>query len=121
MENLSLTAQGVTLHLDPSAQERIAEVLAENRAQALQIAIQGGGCSGFSYVFDLAHELQSDDLALTDEKGKVWVAVDPVSAAYLQGATVRFEDEMWERRFLVDNPNASQTCGCGSSFAPVQA
>lgn len=119
MTNLTLTAQGFNLHLDPAAQERIAEVLAENRARALRIAIQGGGCSGFSYVFDLAHELEVDDLALADEQGKVWVAVDPVSAAYLQDATVRFQDEMWERRFLVDNPNASQTCGCGSSFAPA--
>lgn len=119
MTTLTVNAQGTSLTLDEPARERIAEVLAENRAQALRIAIQGGGCSGFSYVFDLAHELQEDDLALADEKGKVWVAVDPVSAAYLQGSTVRFEDEMWERRFLVDNPNASHTCGCGSSFAPA--
>lgn len=113
---LTLTAHGLSVHIEPSAQERILEVVSEHRARALRVSVQGGGCSGLTYLFGLDYEDQEDDLAFCDEAGKRWVVVDPISAAYVDGATLAFKDELWERRFILQNPNARHTCGCGSSF-----
>ncbi|GAB5496307.1 MAG: iron-sulfur cluster insertion protein ErpA [Phycisphaera sp.] len=84
-------------------------------AVRLRLGVKGGGCSGFSYVLDLT-ETQKD----TDEEFEmhgIKVICDPKSLLYLNGTTVDFKDELMGRGFVFNNPNASATCGCGSSFS----
>lgn len=103
------------LIITPEAQHRIEEALAENQSPFFRVFIQGGGCSGYSYQFDIDHEQHPDDFALEWERGAL--LVDASSASYLDGATLDFSDELWSRQFVMNNPNAKQTCGCGASFS----
>jgi len=81
----------------------------------LRVGIKGGGCSGFTYILDLVdHKAENDEE--WDLKG-VKVICDPKSNLYLDGTTVDFRDELMGRGFVFNNPNASHTCGCGSSFS----
>lgn len=102
---------------DSSAVEKIKDILAEenNPKISLRVFIQGGGCSGFSYGFILDEEQNEDDFTF-DEYG-MRVLVDSMSAQYLQGATVRYKEELMGSSFVIDNPNAQTTCGCGASFS----
>ena len=79
-----------------------------------RVYIQGGGCSGFQYGFQFEEEVAGDDLEF-DHSG-VRVVIDPMSLQYLSGAEVDFIDDLQGSRFVVNNPNAATTCGCGSSF-----
>jgi iron-sulfur cluster assembly protein len=81
----------------------------------LRIAISGGGCSGFQYGMSLEEAKQEDDLVL--EYGAVTLLVDPLSAPLLEGVTVDFVDSLSGSGFKFDNPNASASCACGSSFS----
>lgn len=81
----------------------------------LRVFVTGGGCSGFQYGFTFDTEASEDDASF--EHSGVKVLVDPLSYPYLQGATVDYEEGLSGARFLVKNPGASSTCGCGSSFA----
>lgn len=103
--------------IEPSAALKISEILAEenNPNVRLRIFVQGGGCSGFSYGFTLDEEQADDDFDIV--VGDVHVLVDAMSAQYLTGATVRYKDELWAKEFVITNPNAQSTCGCGSSFS----
>jgi iron-sulfur cluster assembly accessory protein len=94
-----------------NAEKEIQMVLDESKEKYLRIAIQGGGCSGFSYVFDFAPKKEDDDF----EFGKV--LVDSMSMSYLQGAKVDYVDDLMGSSFNIENPNAQTTCGCGSSFS----
>ena len=96
---------------------RLAEIAeAEGRAgRALRVAILGGGCSGFQYEFELADEPAPDDTVI--EKDGQRILVDPESLPFLSGAVVDFKDELIGARFAVENPNATATCGCGTSFS----
>jgi iron-sulfur cluster insertion protein len=89
----------------------IASVLTDSNEPFMRIAVQGGGCSGFSYIFDFAKEKNEDDF----EFGKV--LVDSMSLQYLQGATVDFSEDIMGSSFNIINPHAQTTCGCGSSFS----
>lgn len=102
---------------EPSAVDKIKEIFAEenNPALKLRIFVQGGGCSGFSYGFTLDEEQAEDDFLITDNG--VRVLVDSMSAQYLQGSTVSYKDELWSKEFVINNPGAVSTCGCGSSFS----
>lgn len=102
--------------ISPSAQEKIKDILAEenNPSIKLRVFVQGGGCSGFSYGFTLDEEVAEDDFTL-DDNG-VSVLVDPMSMQYLQGAEIDYKDELMGASFTIKNPNATTTCGCGSSF-----
>lgn len=80
----------------------------------LRVGVKGGGCSGFSYILDLT-ESQKDHDELFDQHG-VKVICDPKSYLYLNGVTIDFKDEIMGRGFVFNNPNATSTCGCGSSF-----
>jgi iron-sulfur cluster insertion protein len=93
------------------AQKEIDMGLAENNEPYLRISIQGGGCSGFNYVFDFEQSKAEDDF----EMGKV--LVDSMSAQYLAGATLDYKDDLMGSSFTIINPNAQTTCGCGSSFS----
>lgn len=81
----------------------------------LRIGISGGGCSGFQYTFGLDTELKDDDL--TFEEGGIKVVVDETSLPFVNGATLDFKTDMMGAYFVMDNPNADSTCGCGSSFS----
>lgn len=96
---------------------KIQDILAEenNPKIKLRVFVQGGGCSGFSYGFTLDEEQNEDDFEF-DHSG-VQVLVDSMSAQYLQGATINYKDELMGSSFVIDNPNATTTCGCGSSFS----
>jgi iron-sulfur cluster insertion protein len=85
--------------------------LDESSEPYLRIAVQGGGCSGFQYVFDFEKNKAEDDF----EFGRV--LVDSMSMQYLSGATIKFEESLMGSSFVIDNPNTQTTCGCGSSFS----
>ncbi len=97
------------------AYARLAEIAEDaGEIKALRVAVDGGGCSGFQYDirFDSAAE---DDLVL--ERDGLQVLVDPVSLPFLANAVIDFSDELIGARFVIDNPNASSSCGCGISFS----
>ena len=98
----------------PRAFERLAEIGAAAQGKALRIAVEGGGCSGFQYEIDL-DEPKEDDLILEGSGEKV--LIDPVSLPFLTSATINFSEELIGARFVIDNPNASSSCGCGTSFS----
>lgn len=81
----------------------------------LRVYVTGGGCSGFSYNFDFAEELDEDDASF-DNAG-VALVVDSLSYQYLAGSTIDYTEGLEGSRFIVNNPNATTTCGCGSSFS----
>lgn len=81
----------------------------------LRVSVEGGGCSGFQYKFDLVREREADDLAI--EKGGVTVLIDPVSVMYMEGSEIDFVDDLIGASFQVKNPNATAGCGCGTSFS----
>jgi len=85
----------------------------EAQGKELRIFIQGGGCSGFQYGFTFDEQQDGDTIV---ESGGVKVLVDPMSAPYLAGAKVDFVEDLRGSGFVVDNPNAVRTCGCGHSF-----
>lgn len=81
----------------------------------LRVYVTGGGCSGFSYGFDFANEINDDDASFANQD--VTLVVDSLSYQYLQGSTVDYTEGLEGSRFVVSNPNATTTCGCGSSFS----
>ena len=94
--------------------DRLAEIGASAQGKALRVAVEGGGCSGFHYEIIL-DDAKPDDLILEGSGEKV--LVDPVSLPFLAGATITFSEELIGARFVIDNPNASSSCGCGTSFS----
>jgi len=97
---------------------KVAELLAEEEGSdnlALRVAVKPGGCSGYSYEMFFDSELADDDLVR--EFGTVRVVVDPASAELLTGATLDYSDGLQGAGFHITNPNATRTCGCGSSFS----
>ena len=107
-----------TLEVTESAQAKIAELVANEESpetMALRVAVRPGGCSGFSYEMYFDNEIAADDIV--SEFGSVRVAVDPMSAEKLRGSTLEYKDGLQEAGFHINNPNASRTCGCGSSFS----
>ena len=98
----------------PRAFERLAEIGAAAQGKALRIAVEGGGCSGFQYEIAL-DEPKDDDLKLQAE-GET-VVIDSVSLPFLASAVIDFTEELIGARFVIENPNASSSCGCGTSFS----
>lgn len=106
------TAFGVSA----AAAARVAEILAgDPTAHALRVEVLAGGCSGLQYKFDLTDQQAEDDLVL--ERGGAKIFVDPVSLDFLAGAELDFKDSLMGAHFLVKNPNATSSCGCGTSFS----
>jgi iron-sulfur cluster assembly accessory protein len=100
----------------PRAFARLAEILAATgEAKSLRVAVEGGGCSGFQYDIRL-DDPAPDDLVL-EGQGGMRVLVDAVSLPFLANATIDFSEELIGARFVVDNPNATASCGCGTSFS----
>ncbi|SFA76909.1 Iron-sulfur cluster assembly accessory protein [Poseidonocella pacifica] len=109
---------GPAMNLPPKvtdrAFERLAEIGANAQGQALRVAVEGGGCSGFQYEIKLDAPAQ-DDLVL--ERAGERVVVDQVSLPFLANAVIDFSEELIGARFVIDNPNATSSCGCGTSFS----
>lgn len=109
----------MNLTLPPKVTDRAFERLAEinggaGEVKALRVAVEGGGCSGFQYDIRL-DEPAADDLVL--EKDGQKVLIDSVSLPFLANATIDFSEELIGARFVIDNPNATASCGCGTSFS----
>lgn len=94
--------------------ERLSEIGASKDGKALRVGVKGGGCSGFEYEIDL-DEPNDDDLVLEGSGEKV--VIDSVSLPFLTDATIDFSEELIGARFVIENPNASSSCGCGVSFS----
>ncbi len=99
-----------------SAARRIKEILRNEPTESLlRISVNGGGCSGFQYAFDVDRTTTEDDLII--ERDGIRVAVDSVSLPFMDGATVDFIDDLMGQAFKIDNPQATASCGCGTSFS----
>ena len=98
------------------AARRIGKILqSEGSGAMLRISVEGGGCSGFQYRFDIARDRASDDLVISRDDAVV--LVDPTSLGFLGGSEVDFVDDLVGASFRVNNPNATASCGCGTSFS----
>jgi iron-sulfur cluster assembly accessory protein len=105
-----------TVTLSESAARRIKEIVsAEQGKSALRVSVEGGGCSGFSYKFDLDNEPGEDDIVL--ERDDARVLIDQVSLIYMAGSEIDFVDNLMGQAFQIKNPNAVASCGCGTSFS----
>jgi len=106
----------LTLTMPPKVTERAFARLSEIEAapKALRVAVKGGGCSGFEYEITL-DEPSADDLVIEGAGQKV--VVDEVSLPFLENATIDFSEELIGARFVIENPNATSSCGCGTSFS----
>lgn len=109
----------ISVTLTEKAAKEIAAIIEQQEldkdAVRLRLGVKGGGCSGFSYVLDLT-ETQKDTDEMFEQHG-IKIICDPKSLLYLSGTTVDFKDELMGRGFVFNNPNATATCGCGSSFS----
>lgn len=105
------------LEFTPSAAAKVADLIVEegNPDLKLRLYVTGGGCSGFSYGFAFDDQIAEDDTQIVTEG--VALVVDAMSLQYVLGARVDFEDGLEGSRFVIQNPNAQTTCGCGSSFS----
>ena len=103
--------------LTESAAAKVKDLLAEenNPALKLRVFVQGGGCSGFQYGFTFDEDVNDDDT--TVERDGVSLLVDPMSFQYLVGAEIDYKEDIEGAQFVIRNPNATTTCGCGSSFS----
>ena len=104
------------LGFTPAAAAKVRELVSEegNEALKLRVYIQGGGCSGFQYGFEFDENQGEDDLAIVTDG--ITLLVDPLSLQYLMGAEVDYAESLHGAQFVIRNPNAKTTCGCGSSF-----
>ena len=113
---ISPKAKPALVTLSASAAQRLnALSAAEGRPVMLRVAVEGGGCSGFQYQFDLVHESEADDLVV--QRDGAAALVDPVSLDMVKGSEIDFVDELAGAEFRVQNPNARSSCGCGVSFS----
>lgn len=101
-----------------SAADKVAALIAEedNADLMLRVFVSGGGCSGFQYGFTFDEEMQEGDAFV--EKNGVRLLIDSISYAYLVGAEIDYKEDLQGAQFVIRNPNAQTTCGCGSSFSP---
>ena len=105
------------LNFTDAAAEKVGQLIRDegNSQLKLRVYIQGGGCSGFQYGFTFDEEIQDGDTQV--ENQGVTLVVDPLSVQYLSGAEIDYRDDLTGARFIIRNPNATTTCGCGSSFS----
>ena len=102
--------------LSDAAAKRIAQIVAaESEKQSLRVSVEGGGCSGFSYKFDLAGAPEADDVVIANGDAKV--LIDSLSIVYMEGSEIDFVDNLLGQSFPIKTPNAVASCGCGTSFS----
>lgn len=113
---MTAPTQALAPTLSARAAKRIAAILgAEKQPTMLRLAVTGGGCSGFQYNFALDETRMDDDVVI--ERDGATVLIDPVSLDFLTGSEIDFTDDLIGQAFKVNNPNATSSCGCGTSFA----
>lgn len=114
---MSAVEQGAPLIFTDSAAAKVKELINEegNSALKLRVFVTGGGCSGFQYGFTFDEESSEDDTIM--QKNGVTLLVDPMSFQYLVGAEIDYTEGLEGAQFVIKNPNATSTCGCGSSFS----
>jgi len=111
------------MEVTPSAVKKVKEIIAEYEEDklGLRISVKGGGCSGFQYGFSFDEKINDDDFVVTKNTGsadeKVSLLVDAMSYQYLSGAEIDYQKGLEGEQFVIRNPNAKTTCGCGSSFS----
>jgi iron-sulfur cluster assembly accessory protein len=102
--------------LTDRAARRINEIMAaEPQGSMLRVSVNGGGCSGFQYAFDVERSRQDDDLVI--ERDGAAVLVDQMSLQYMDGSVIDFVDDLIGQSFKIENPHATASCGCGTSFS----
>lgn len=117
-EELSASPQVDTmgLRVTQAALDRVAVLMAdEPEGTMLRVSVEGGGCSGFQYKYDLTQEQLDDDVVLGDEQVKV--LVDAISLPYLADSSIDYKTTLMGAAFEIENPNATASCGCGTSFS----
>ncbi len=116
-ETVDLDMPPVPLVFTDAAAEKVKELIEEeaNDALKLRVFVQGGGCSGFQYGFTFDEVVNEDDTTL--DKNGVQLLIDPMSLQYLMGAEIDYKEDLEGAQFVIRNPNAATTCGCGSSFS----
>ncbi|WP_353153440.1 iron-sulfur cluster insertion protein ErpA [Pollutimonas bauzanensis] len=117
-ESVDLQAPPTPIIFTDAAAAKVKDLLSEegNPELKLRVFVQGGGCSGFQYGFTFDETINDDDTTI-DKEG-VQLLVDPMSFQYLVGAEIDYKDDLEGAQFVIRNPNANSTCGCGSSFSP---
>ena len=117
MDNATEQRTGPSLVFTNAAALKVSDLIAqeENDALKLRVFISGGGCSGFQYGFTFDEEILDGDLEIENQGVKL--LVDPMSVQYLIDAEIDYKEDLEGSRFVIRNPNASTTCGCGSSFS----
>ncbi|HRJ70048.1 MAG TPA: iron-sulfur cluster insertion protein ErpA [Beijerinckiaceae bacterium] len=111
-----MTMETTPVQVTESAARRIARILeSEPSGSMLRVSVKGGGCSGFQYTFDIDSSRTPDDLAVS--RDGVTVLIDSVSLPFLSGSQIDFVDDLMGQSFRVHNPNATASCGCGTSFS----
>jgi iron-sulfur cluster assembly accessory protein len=113
---MTMVADRPRVSVTERAAKRIAEIMAgEPNAGALRVSVEGGGCSGFQYKFDIVAGREPDDFVI-EHNGAV-VVIDEMSVGYMEGSEIDFVDELIGAAFRIQNPNATAACGCGTSFS----
>jgi iron-sulfur cluster assembly accessory protein len=113
--SMATTLASANISLSPSAAAQINQIMKAQGAEYLRVSVVGGGCSGFSYKFDLVNEADADDMRI--EKDGATVLVDPMSVDFLNDSVIDYVDELIGASFQIRNPNATAACGCGTSFS----
>ena len=115
-DNAAVNACSDPMVFTPAAANKVRELILEeaNPNLKLRVYITGGGCSGFQYGFTFDERIDEGDI--TVDRDQVTLVVDPLSFQYLEGAEVDYSESLQGARFVIRNPNAATTCGCGSSF-----
>ena len=110
-------AETPPLNFTDAAASKVGQLIEQegNSALKLRVYVQGGGCSGFQYGFTFDEEIQEGDTEIAN--GGVTLLVDPMSVQYLMGAEIDYREDLSGAQFIIRNPNAATTCGCGSSFS----
>lgn len=106
------------MKVTPLAEQQISEILSDpsNAGKSLRVGIKGSGCAGFQYGFSV-DDIREDDIVIGLCNGDYKIVIDPISLAYVNEATLDFKDDPFLKTFVLDNPAAKTTCGCGTSFS----
>ena len=117
MNEPSWASNAPPLNFTDAAAAKVGKLIEQegNTALKLRVYISGGGCSGFQYGFTFDEEVQDGDTSI--EKAGVTLLIDPMSVQYLTGAEIDYQEDLAGAQFIIRNPNATTTCGCGSSFS----
>jgi iron-sulfur cluster insertion protein len=117
MSDTHTAAEAPPLNFTTAAATKVGQLIEQegNASLKLRVYVQGGGCSGFQYGFTFDEEVQEGDTEI--EHCGVTLLVDPMSVQYLMGAEIDYREDLSGAQFIIRNPNATTTCGCGSSFA----